>query len=300
MVHLNGSSSILEAQEPNELQTGGNRVVTDTLSQRIERVILARLESLPLVSSYAKARGWPFILAWIHRTVGILLVLYVLFHIYTLTSLRVPESYNAKMRIFQIFVFVILEWALAIPVIFHSFNGARLILYESFGNRQDEALRRWIWSLSAAYVLLLALMMIMGNQTVTPGFFWLTSLVAAASLTMALASRIWKTPSSAAWKLQRISAAFMLVMIPAHMLFMHLNLSAGHEASVVVARMQNAFIKMIDIGLVLSVLFHGGYGLVSIAGDYISSKSLNHLITLVVSVVMVVFAWVGIKLTITI
>ncbi len=275
-------------------------MATDTLSQRIEKFMLPRLENLPVVSSYAKARGWPFILAWIHRITGILLVVYVLFHIYTLTFLRVPEAYDAKMRFFQIFIFVFLEWALAVPVVLHAFNGGRLILYESFGSRQDETLRRWIWGLSTAYVLLLALMMVIGNQTVTPGFFWLTAVIVAASLMTALWSKIWKTASSAAWKLQRITAAFMLVMIPSHMLFMHLNLSAGHEASVVVARMQSSFIKLVDIGLVISVLFHGGYGLVSIARDYISSRSLRNVITLAVSVVMAVFAWVGIKLTISI
>ena len=271
-----------------------------TVIQQLDKFILARAERLPVISVYAKTRGWPFVIAWVHRITGILLVLYVLFHIFTLMALQTPESYDAKMKFFRIFVFVILEWALAVPVMLHALNGGRLILYEVFGNRKDEAVIRWMWTLSFLYVLLLGFMMILGNQSVTPGFFWLTTLIISISLGYLVGAKIWKTHASVPWKLQRISGSFLLIMVPAHLLFMHLNLNAGHEASVVIARMQNFFIKIVDLGLIVSVLFHGGYGLLSIAKDYIPSKSLQKIIAFGIVFVMVVFAWMGIKLTILI
>jgi len=255
---------------------------------------------LPVISDYARTRGWSFVLSWIHRITGILLVLYLLFHIYTLTFLHTPGQFDAKMKFYSIFVFVLLEWALAVPVIFHALNGGRLILYEIFGSRKDAAMIRWVWVLSAMYMLLLAVMMIAGNQTVTPGFYWLTALLIAVSLVIVVSSKVCKTAASASWKFQRISGAFLFLMVPAHMLFMHLNPGFGHDAASVVARMQNIFIKLVDLGLIVTVLFHSGYGLLSVAKDYIPSKWLQNAIAFVIIFVMVVFGWVGVKLTISI
>ena len=112
--------------------------------------------------------------------------------------------------------------------------------------------------------------------------------------------RVHATNTSLGWKLQRITGGFLLIMVPAHMLFMHLNPGTAHEASVVIARMQNVFIKIVDIGIVISVLIHGGYGLLSIAKDYIASKFAQNLCAFLISAVMVLFAWVGIKLTVLI
>ena len=275
-------------------------MTTDTVFHRIEKLILPKLERLPVIATYARSRGWPFVLSWIHRISGCLLVVYVLFYMYTLSLLKAPDAFDAKMRFFGLFIFVFLEWALAIPVIIHAINGGRLILYEIFGSRKDNLLIRGVWAVSVIYVLLLAVMMIMGNQTVTSGFFWLTTAILAGSLVAVVGSKIWKTAASASWKFQRITGAFLFIMVPAHLLFMHLNPGLGHEASVVVARMQNVFIKILDLGLVISVLCHGGYGLLSIAKDYIPSKLQQNGITLAIIIVLVIFGWVGVKLTISI
>jgi len=57
------------------------------------------------------------------------------------------------------------------------------------------------------------------------------------------------------------------------MLFMHLNYAMAHEANAVVMRMQDHFIKAVDISLVVVILCHAGYGLVSFMGDYLASKA---------------------------
>ena len=124
--------------------------------------------------------------------------------------------------------------------------------------------------------------MILGNQTVSPVFFWSTMLIAGACLGYLTAMRIWNTGVSMSWKLQRITGGFLLTMIPAHLLFMHLNVSMGHQATVVIARMQGLFIKAIDVSLVIGILLHGGYGLLSITKDYLTSRLLQNCCALII------------------
>jgi len=264
----------------------------------LERLILPRLEHLPVVSFYAKTRGWPFVIAWIHRITGILLVLYACFHIYTLSFLATPVAYDAKMKLFGFLPFIFLEWLLAVPVIFHALNGGRLILYEIFGNRNDESLIRWVFGLSVTYVLFLGLLMIMRNQSVSPIFFWLSIFIVAIGTGYPVTSKLWKSGASILWKLQRVTGIFLLIMIPAHLLFMHLQPSVAHEANVVIERMQNIFIKVVDLTLVIGILYHAGYGLMSIRKDYLSSRLLQNSFALLIFLIMGLFGWIGIKLTI--
>jgi succinate dehydrogenase / fumarate reductase cytochrome b subunit len=256
------------------------------------------LENLPVAAFYAKTRGWSFVIAWMHRIAGVLLALYALIHIYTLSFLTTPHEYDSKMKAFGFFIFSFMEWLLAVPAIFHALNGGRLILYEIFGNRNDSKIIPWVFGLSATYVLLHAFLMVMGNQSVSPIFFWLTVFMLSLCPVIMVTSKIWKVDGATLWKLQRISGAYLIIMIPAHLLFMHLQPSVGHEANVVIARMQNMFIKLADTTLVIAVLYHAGYGLISISKDYIKSGILQQGLSLLIIFIMTIFGWIGIKLTI--
>ncbi len=249
------------------------------------------------LSASVKIKGWLFIVAWAHRITGILLVLYLWLHIYTLSLLTDPALYDSKMKTLRLFIFILLEWLLAIPVIFHALNGGRLILYESFGIRKNEILIRWVLILSAVYTLFLGLMMLLESQNVTPVFYWLTVLILCIGMVYPVFSKIWPTKNSLTWKLQRITGAFLLVVIPAHFLFMHLNVAMGHEAGAVIARMQNIFIKIMDMAIVVSALYHGGYGILSVAKDYIQSEKLQNICAGLIFLIMVMCGWFGIKLT---
>jgi len=271
---------------------------TVSILHRVEESIVTKIEQLPIISVYAKTRGWPYVISWLHRITGILLVIYALFHIYTLSLLQTPQAYDAKMTVLGSFIFILLEWALAVPVVFHALNGGRLVLYEIFGARNDTSLISWTWSLTVIYALLLGLMMVLGNQTVTPGFFWLTSLVVACSLGYAVAAKIWKSGLSMGWKLQRITGSLLIIMIPAHMLFMHLNMDTAHGAKAVIERMQSPFVKAVDLGLVFAVLFHGSYGILSIVKDYVSSNILRKICALLIYALTIVVALAGIRLTV--
>jgi succinate dehydrogenase hydrophobic anchor subunit len=251
---------------------------------------------IPYVSRYAKTRGWAFILCWCHRITGLLLVLYVWFHIATLSALSVPETYNAKMALFSSPLIVFLEWLLAIPVIFHAVNGGRLMLFESYGYRDDHAMIRWLFVASAAYVFLLAVLMLLGNQIVSSIFYWLSASIVAVTIGYTFWVRTRHLGHSPYWKFQRISGAFLLVMIPAHFLFMHLNPSMAKDSTVIIARMQNSFVKIVDFSIILTVLYHGAYGLYSIGKDYIVSRPLQISIIALIVFVMALFAWTGIKI----
>ena len=263
-------------------------------------LIRSKLDNVPLVSFYARTRGWPFVIAWLHRISGILMVLYIWVHIYTLSFLARPDDYNAKMETFGSFPISFLAWLLAAPIIFHALNGGRLILYEIFGTREDESLIRWVLGLSAIYFLLLGLLMIMGNQTVSPVFFWLVIFLIAILTGYLVAAKIRNMAGSTFWKLQRISGAYLMIMIPAHLLYMHLQPAVGHEAAVVIARMQNVFIKFIDLTLVIGGLFHAGYGLTSIIRDYLKPGLLQTGSTFLIVFIMAVVGWISIKLTVMI
>ena len=271
-----------------------------SISIKITDQILEILNRVPYVAFYAKSRGWAFILSWGHRITGLLLVLYVWFHLITLSSLSNSGDYDAKMALFSSPLIVFFEWLLGIPVIFHAVNGGRVMLFEIYGYRNDTAMIRWLFVVSAVYVCLLAFFMLLGNQSVSPIFFWLTVFIIAVIGGYAFLARIWRLSHSRFWKFQRASGAFLLVMIPAHFLFMHLNPEVGKDSAVIIARMQHYFIKIVDIALVLAVVYHGGYGLYSVGRDYIVSRWLQVMMTALVAVVMVLSFWVGLKLIITI
>jgi len=279
--------------EKSEMQPG-------LISTKITDQIFGILNKIPYVAFYAHTRGWAFILSWGHRITGLLMVVYVWFHLITLSALSSPLDYDAKMALFSSPVIVFFEWLLAIPVIFHAVNGGRLMLFEIYGYRDDTAMIRWSFVVSAAYVCLLAVFMLLGNQSVSPIFFWLTVFIIAVICGYAFLARIWRLGHSPFWKFQRVSGVFLLVMIPAHFLFMHLNPAVGKDSAVIIARLQNFFVKIVDIAMVLAVVYHGGYGLFSVGKDYIVSRRLQILMTVLVAVVMVLSAWIGLKVIITI
>ena len=260
---------------------------------------LSILARLPLISFYAKTRGWYFVLSWCHRITGILLVSYVCYHIYTLLSLAKPAVYDAKMQLFGHPIFRVLEWALAIPVIFHALNGGRLILYESFGCRDDDAMVRWLTGLSLLYLVLFGILLRMANQTVSAPFYWMTLFFFALTLTYGAARRIMTTDHSLFWKVQRISGVYLFIMIPAHLVFMHLDPAMGKEAETVIARLQNPFIKTLDISLIVGTMYHAGYGLIGILRDFLSQRALRLALSILATAVVSIFAFVAIRLTVS-
>ena len=120
--------------------------------------------------------------------------------------------------------------------------------------------------------------------------------IALVGLVILAASKIRPTGLSIFWKLHRLTGVFLLVMIPAHMFFMHLAQPLGHDSVVVIDRMRIGFIKLIDLLLLLAALYHGGFGLISIAKDYLHNKSRQCGVTVVVVLAMTIAGWWGFHL----
>lgn len=261
----------------------------------MESSILGFLDRVPFISFYAKTRGWPYVIAWCHRFSGLILVAYLWLYIFRLFSLSSSNLHDAMMK--SLFFPGILGLALAIPLILHTLNGGRLILYESFGKRNDRAMIRWVFWLSILYTGLLALIILLGNQGISPFLFWLISMSISFILGYVVISRIRNSSHSLFWKLQRMTGGFLMVMVPAYFLFMHLNPFPGMETGGAILWVENVFAGAVHFLLLMAALYHGAYGLFSVIGDYLSSRILRMGFAFLITVLMLIFAWMSIKLT---
>jgi succinate dehydrogenase hydrophobic membrane anchor protein len=265
---------------------------------KVESHIISLMQRFPVLSYYANSRGWSFLLSWGHRLAGLTLVGYMFAHIYTLSLLFAPATFDADMKLLHNFVFSSLEWALAIPLIFHALNGGRLILYELFYMREDETVIRWMVILGLVYVFIVGFFFIEETPRVSATLFWSITVAISLIAFLIVLFKIWTTGNSILWKLQRITGAFMFPMLIGHMLFMHMNYLTGHDSKTILFRMQSPFIKGVDFVFILFLLFHAGYGVFSVIADYIKPGPLLKSLTLLVIIIMAISAYFGIRLVV--
>jgi succinate dehydrogenase hydrophobic anchor subunit len=248
------------------------------------------LEKLPVLSCYAKTRGWHYVISWLHRFTGIGLLLLLMVYLYALSSMQTSDVTNAKTEVIASSIFLFLAWASSLVVSFHALNGGRLILYELFGRRNDAEMVRWAFGLSAAYAAMVGLLMVMKNQHVSAFFFWLTAFFFGAIAAYVVTYHLWKKRHSILWKLQRISGAFLFITVPAYLLFLYLNPAEAEGAQGAIGRMQNVFTRLVTLTLATLALYHAGYGLFSIAADYTSSRITRAGMTALIALAMAVLA----------
>jgi len=269
-------------------------------NRRIGVSLMSVLESLPVLSHYAKTRGWHYVISWLHRFTGIWLFVALMVHMVTLSSCQTPNVINTDMKIAVQPIFVFLAWASSLAVSFHALNGGRLILYELFGRRNDAAMIRWIFALSAAYAAMVGLMMMMKNQRVSALFFWLMAVFFGAIAAYVVASRLWNKRHSVLWKLQRISGGFLFVTVPAYLLFSFLNPGGADGAQGAAVWMQNVFTRLVTLTLATMAFYHAGYGLFSIAADYTSPGITRAGMTALIVVVFAVLAVLAFRLVLSV
>ena len=258
------------------------------------------LQRLLIVPGLSGSRGWSYVLSWGHRLSGVVLCVYLAFHVYTLLLLENPKIYDSQMSVYKAFPFNLLAWMLAFPVIFHALNGGRVILYESYGVRRDRIMIGLVFGLSAVYLAGLGVLMLVSVRINIRELYWGPILLVSVLICFLVAFQMAKSQAGFAWKMQRISGSFLLLLIPAHMLFMHVHPDMAHSAGMVINRMQIQMIKVIDVLLALSVLNHGGYGLSSILSDYVTHRQLRIGSMVVVWLVVVVMAYYAVRFVISI
>lgn len=265
---------------------------------KVESQLISLMNKIPILSYYANSRGWTFLISWGHRLAGLTLVGYMLAHIYTLSLLFTPATFDADMKFLHNFIFTFLEWAVAVPVIFHSLNGGRLMLYELFHVRAEELMIRSMAVLGLIYILLVGVFFIQGGPQLSATAFWSITVVISLIVCFIVFKKIWITGNSMLWKLQRVTGAFMLPMIIGHMLFMHMNYLTGHDSKTVLLRMQNPFIKGMDFVFIIILLFHAGYGVFSVVADYLKPGPVLKTLTALIIIAMVIAAIFGIRLAV--
>jgi len=263
---------------------------------KIESYIISLVEKFPILSYYTTSRGWSFLISWGHRLAGLTLIGYMFAHIYTLSLLFTPATFDADMKLLHNFVFSFLEWALAVPLLFHSLNGGRLILYELFHMREDEIVMRSMIILGLVYILIVGFFFVEESHQISVALFWSITVAISLIAFFIVLNKIWRTGNSILWKLQRITGAFMIPMLLGHMLFMHMNYLTGHDSRTILLRMQNPFIRGMDLVFITLLLFHAGYGVFSIVADYIKPGPILRSLAVLVIIVMAISAFFGIRL----
>ena len=264
-------------------------------SQGFGASLLPILEKLPVLTRYAKTHGWYYVISWLQRFTGVWLFISLMVHMYILSSRQTPNVFNTAMKISDLPIFVFLAWASSLVLGFHALNGGRLILYELFGKRSDQAMIRWTFGLSVTYAAIVGFLMIVKNQSVSALFFWLITFCVGAVTAYAVECRMTKARHSLFWKLQRISGAFLFTSVPAYLIFLALNPVLADGAQDAMTRMQNTFIRVVTLTLAVSALYHAGYGLFSIAADYASTRTVRVGMTALIVAVIAVLGGVAFR-----
>ena len=72
--------------------------------------------------------------AWMmHRLTGVGLVVYLIIHIWGLTALTDPETFNELIAKYHSPIFKVGEFALLVAVAYHAMNGLRIVLIDLLG-----------------------------------------------------------------------------------------------------------------------------------------------------------------------
>jgi succinate dehydrogenase cytochrome b subunit len=95
---------------------------------------------------YKHGGSWAWIL---HRVTGLGLTAYIYVHIYALTTLTQGEkAFDEEMKLFTTPVFKVLEWLLFSLVLFHAFNGVRIVLVDwANGARYHKVILKVVYGL---------------------------------------------------------------------------------------------------------------------------------------------------------
>lgn len=87
-----------------------------------------RLTEESMLAARSGLGMWAFVL---HRVTGLALIFYLLLHIIVIsTSLRGPAAFNQLLAVLTTPLFVIADLALLAAILFHGFNGVRILLFD--------------------------------------------------------------------------------------------------------------------------------------------------------------------------
>lgn len=108
-------------------------------------------------SSGTLYRGREGMWSWVgHRVTGVVIFLFLLVHVLDTSLVRMsPGAYDAVIGTYQNPLMALGETALVAAIVFHAFNGLRLILVD-FWKRGPKYHRQILWGVLALWVITMA------------------------------------------------------------------------------------------------------------------------------------------------
>ena len=110
-----------------------------------------------MAATHTLYRGQPGMWMWLaHRATGMAIFFFLLVHVTDTALVRVsPEAYNEIIATYKIPFMGVLEAGLVAAIIFHAFNGLRIVAIDSWlwAARKQAALSITVW---AIWVILMA------------------------------------------------------------------------------------------------------------------------------------------------
>ncbi|WP_084253052.1 succinate dehydrogenase, cytochrome b556 subunit [Devriesea agamarum] len=102
-------------------------------------------------------RGREGMWSWVaHRITGMLIFLFLLVHVLDTALVRVsPVAYNEVIGHYKTVIFGLGEAGLVAAIVFHAFNGLRIILVD-FWSRGPKHQRLMLWIVLGAWALVMA------------------------------------------------------------------------------------------------------------------------------------------------
>lgn len=102
-------------------------------------------------------RGREGMWSWVaHRVTGVLIFLFLFVHVLDTALVRVsPEAYNAVIGTYQTPIMGLGEAGLVVGIVFHAFNGLRIILVD-FWSKGPKYQRIMLWVVVGLVILTMA------------------------------------------------------------------------------------------------------------------------------------------------
>jgi succinate dehydrogenase / fumarate reductase, cytochrome b subunit len=107
-------------------------------------------------SSGTLYRGREGMWSWVgHRITGVAIFFYLLVHVLDTSLVRVsPEAYNVVIQSYQNPIMGLAEAGLVAAVVFHAFNGLRIILVD-FWKKGPKYQRQLLWGVLGLWVVVM-------------------------------------------------------------------------------------------------------------------------------------------------
>jgi len=112
-------------------------------------------ESLSYTRELAKNAHEGMLSFLLQRLTGLGLVAYLILHIFSLSSaLGGEQKFRDSLSMYNSPLFHVLEWALLAAVVFHMFNGLRIVAVDWFGVTRYQRMLFWVAIAASAVVVL--------------------------------------------------------------------------------------------------------------------------------------------------